>query len=307
MPYQAYRKGVVDCSTPVDTSSIKGKSVVITGGAGGMGEQAVYAFVKAGAFVTFGDLSDEAGKKIEADLAPNVKFCHCDVTSWDDQYAMFRAAKEISPSKSIDVVIANAGITGPDPIFYGEEPDEEPKKPTLKVLDVNVNGAIYTLKLARYYFLRNEEGPGRDRCFIIMSSLAGYGDVPGGAVYMASKFAARALMRCVRRTTVVDGIRSNALAPWYVATGLMSSAVLDHVRTKGIQFADAADAAGAMLKIACEPSINGRCFTIVPRTEAPFGYYDMDVDDYSDGSKADIQEYTMINTSHRIQVNPHDQ
>lgn len=51
----------------------------------------------------------------------------------------------------------------------------------------------------------------------------------------------------------------------------------------------------------------GRCFTVVPRTEVPFGYYDMDVDDYPDGSKADIQEYTMINTSHRISVKAKDQ
>ena len=51
----------------------------------------------------------------------------------------------------------------------------------------------------------------------------------------------------------------------------------------------------------------GRCFTIVPRSEAPYGYYDMDIDDYPDGSKADVQEYTMINTSHRIQVKAAEQ
>jgi NAD(P)-dependent dehydrogenase (short-subunit alcohol dehydrogenase family) len=94
------------------------------------------------------------------------------------------------------------------------EGDEEPKKPSMKILDVNVVGALYTLKLARYHFLRNDEGPGRDRCFVIFSSAAGYQDVPGGPIYMASKYAARALMCCMRRTTIVDGIRANALAPW---------------------------------------------------------------------------------------------
>lgn len=93
---------------------------------------------------------------------------------------------------------------------------EEPEEPHFKTLDVNMTGTLYTLKLARFYFLKNPEGPQRDRCFIILSSLAGYADVPGGPVYMASKFAARALMRCVRRTTVVDGIRACALAPWLV-------------------------------------------------------------------------------------------
>jgi NAD(P)-dependent dehydrogenase (short-subunit alcohol dehydrogenase family) len=84
----------------------------------------------------------------------------------------------------------------------------------MKIIDVNVVGALYTLKLARYYFARNPEGPNRDKCFVVFSSAAGYQDIPGGPIYMASKFAARALMRCTRRTTIVDGIRANALSPW---------------------------------------------------------------------------------------------
>ncbi len=42
-------------------------------GAGGMGEQAVRSFVKAGAFVTFGDLQEESGTKLENELKPYVK------------------------------------------------------------------------------------------------------------------------------------------------------------------------------------------------------------------------------------------
>ena len=37
----------------------------------------------------------------------------------------------------------------------------------------------------------------------------------------------------------------------------MSPAVIAHVKSKGVKFADAADAAGAILKIASEPTING--------------------------------------------------
>jgi hypothetical protein len=60
-----YKKGIVDCTVDVDTSKVKGKTVIITGGtysvnrrrtslltnnpgAKGMGEQAVRAFAKAG-------------------------------------------------------------------------------------------------------------------------------------------------------------------------------------------------------------------------------------------------------------------
>lgn len=94
------------------------------------------------------------------------------------------------------------------------ESGEEPQPPDFKILDVNVRGVIITCKLARYYFKQHELTAGRDRCFIVMSSAAGYGDVPGGPIYMMSKFAARGLMRCIRRTTFLDGIRACALAPW---------------------------------------------------------------------------------------------
>ena len=89
-----------------------------------------------------------------------------------------------------------------------------PVEPDLLMIDVNLVGVLYSLKLAKYFFLKNPGGPNRDRCFIIFSSAAGYQDVPGGPMYQATKFAVRGIMRCTRRTTSVDGIRANVLAPW---------------------------------------------------------------------------------------------
>lgn len=45
------------------------------------------------------------------------QYLKCDVTSWQDQLAVFRAAIARSPQKSLDVVIANAGIGGNDSVF----------------------------------------------------------------------------------------------------------------------------------------------------------------------------------------------
>lgn len=44
----------------------------------------------------------------------SVVFSKCDVTSWEDQVELFKFAKAKSPSGGIDVVIANAGVYGPD-------------------------------------------------------------------------------------------------------------------------------------------------------------------------------------------------
>jgi NAD(P)-dependent dehydrogenase (short-subunit alcohol dehydrogenase family) len=40
----------------------------------------------------------------------NAQFIKCDILSWDDQVSMFEAARNNSPHKSVDIVIANAGI-----------------------------------------------------------------------------------------------------------------------------------------------------------------------------------------------------
>jgi NAD(P)-dependent dehydrogenase (short-subunit alcohol dehydrogenase family) len=47
----------------------------------------------------------------------NVQFVKCDTTSWEDQLNLFKSAVAASPAKSVDIVVANAGITGPDEIF----------------------------------------------------------------------------------------------------------------------------------------------------------------------------------------------
>ena len=61
-------KGPVTCDDEFDTSNVKGKSAIVTGGANGIGEQYVRSLVKAGAYVTFGDIDEKGGKQLESEL-----------------------------------------------------------------------------------------------------------------------------------------------------------------------------------------------------------------------------------------------
>jgi NAD(P)-dependent dehydrogenase (short-subunit alcohol dehydrogenase family) len=114
MPIPKYTyNGPVDHTIPANLANIKGKSVIVTGGANGMGEAMVRQFVTDGAYVTFGDLHPR-GEELEKELnVDGVKatFVRCDIRDWDDQVKLFEAAKANSPHKSVDVVIANAGIS----------------------------------------------------------------------------------------------------------------------------------------------------------------------------------------------------
>ncbi len=116
MPVPRYTySGPIDHTLPIDRQKAEGKSVIITGGANGIGETCVRAFVAAGAFVTFADVNDR-GHEVEQELnsahgSNCCKFVKCDIRSWEDQKNMFETAKQLSPAKSVDVVIANAGIS----------------------------------------------------------------------------------------------------------------------------------------------------------------------------------------------------
>ena len=76
-------------------------------------------------------------------------------------------------------------------------------------------GVIYTVKLAIHYLARN--GEGNDRVLIMTASIAGYLDQPGSPQYCASKWGVRGLMRSLRRTMPMMGMRVNIIAPWQVS------------------------------------------------------------------------------------------
>jgi len=206
-------------------SHLKGRSVLITGGASGIGEASVRAFVAAGAFVTFGDTAEDLAQALVQELGSDTAaFVKCDTRVWSDQVTLFKTAIARSPSRSVDIVLANAGISGLDNMFHDNADPEtgDPVEPDLKILDINLTGMMYTAKLALHYFPRQKES--HDRCLIFSSSLAGYADHPGAPQYCASKWGIRGVMRALRSAMPKIGARVNVIAPWYVLECLKSVA-----------------------------------------------------------------------------------
>ena len=99
-------------------------------------------------------------------------------------------------------------------LFKTQDDGEEPTEPNLAILQTNLIGLALTSRLATYYFKRQPENSERERCLVLISSLAGYLDQPGSPQYNMAKFGARAYMRCLRRTSWQDGVRVNVIAPW---------------------------------------------------------------------------------------------
>lgn len=101
-----------------------------------------------------------------------------------------------------------------DPIFQRQDPDSDPQKPDLKILDTNLYGVMYTASLATHYFQKTPLNDNHDRCVVLQASLAGYVDLAGAPQYQVSKYGGRGFMVCARHGAGLEGVRVNTINPW---------------------------------------------------------------------------------------------
>ena len=93
---------------------LDGKVAIISGGARGQGAAEAKLFTQEGAKVVFGDILDDEGKKVEAEiqeLGGDALYVHLDVTSEDDWQNTVQTA--VSKYGKVDILINNAGIIVP--------------------------------------------------------------------------------------------------------------------------------------------------------------------------------------------------
>jgi len=158
------------------------------------------------------------------------------------------------------------------------DPKGEPTKPDLNIVRVNVDGTLYTWKLAVHYFRQQPDVPERDRCFIMTGSMVAWIDSPvritlldtevshvradtfasqGNWEYTATKYALRGFMRAARRNTWEQGIRINYVAPCWIKSAIRTAEYEKWLIDRGIQFGETIDCAGCFMRISCDRSING--------------------------------------------------
>ncbi|RBR26791.1 uncharacterized protein FIESC28_00372 [Fusarium coffeatum] len=194
---------------------------------------------------------------------------------------LFKEASQFSPSGKIHYVIANAGFTKADRTFTFDGPGNEPEKPDLRIIDVNLKGALYTAKLAMHYFISQNgtepQSDQEDTCLVFISSGAGFLDVPRSPEYSSTN-------------------RVNVIAPWYIRTSILSQEQFDKVEKSGVEFATAKDAGECALRVLSDTSINGRTLFVCARKWAPRGYIDLHIEDYPESSLLqEMQEDQMRN------------
>ncbi|KAB8209877.1 hypothetical protein BDV34DRAFT_221381 [Aspergillus parasiticus] len=201
---------------------LKDKVILITGGSSGIGRATVELCLQLGAKVVIGDLNSPPANISNTE---NLKFVKADTSSWDSLRNLFNEA--VKTFGHIDHVFANAGIA-PRTNFLDESIDEngELAPPDLKVLNVNLNGAIYTTRLAVHHFRKfAEQHNGIVTGSIVFTASASSFQTFGAPDYATAKHGVLGLMRSLVGQAP-GNVRVNAIAPSWTTTGLVPAEFL---------------------------------------------------------------------------------
>lgn len=191
-----------------DAMKIRGKVVVITGGARGIGLATATALQALGAKIAIGDI-DEVTVKESGSSRDFEVYGRLDVT---DPVSFEAFLDEVERTLGpIDVLINNAGIM-PTGKFV-----EEPDQVTRRILDINVYGVVLGSKLALARML-----PRRGGHVINVASLAGETHIPGLATYNASKHAVLGFTDTLREEYRGTGVSFSSVLPTLTKTELGS-------------------------------------------------------------------------------------
>ncbi|XP_006460744.1 hypothetical protein AGABI2DRAFT_203925 [Agaricus bisporus var. bisporus H97] len=231
---------------------VRGKVVVITGAANGIGQETAKRFASYGAKVVIGDRDTKGGEKTVGDIERDggkAVFVKCDVLSWEDQLSMFETA--ISKYGSVDIVIPNAGVTEISH-FHSVTLDAsgKPMIPKLSTLDINLTGVLYTIHLSLHYLKVNKKA-GDLKSLILIGSMASWMPIPGAALYAASKHAILGIMRSLHPGLELQGVRVGVIHPFFADTAIVPLPV--KVALAGIPLTPVPRIAGAIFHAATNP------------------------------------------------------
>ncbi|PXX63351.1 NADP-dependent 3-hydroxy acid dehydrogenase YdfG [Nocardia tenerifensis] len=189
-----------------DTSKIRGKVVVITGGARGIGLATATALQALGAKIAIGDIDEATVKESGTDRGFEL-YGRLDVTDAASfESFLDEVERTVGP---IDVLINNAGIMPTGKLV------EEPDQITRRILDINVYGVILGSKLGLARMLPRGRGH-----VINIASLAGETHIPGLATYNASKHAVLGFTDTLREEYRESGVRFSSVLPTLTNTEL---------------------------------------------------------------------------------------
>jgi acetoin reductase-like protein len=191
---------------------LKDKVAIVTGGARGIGEGIVRAYVDEGARVAIADVETDKAEDLARDLGAAAIAVKLDVRDRDQIAAA--VARTVDAFGGVDILVNNAGVFNMGPLAEVTEADFD------RQFGINVRGLFFMTQAVAAQM----EKQGRGGKIINLSSQAGRRGEAYVSVYCASKATVISLTQSFGLELIKHGIFVNAIAP-----GVVDTPMWDHV------------------------------------------------------------------------------
>jgi 3alpha(or 20beta)-hydroxysteroid dehydrogenase len=225
------------------------RTVIVTGGARGMGASHARGFVAEGANVVIADVVDQEGQSLADQLGDRAIFSRLDVTSEADWAATVTAAE--TAFGPVSVLVNNAGIVHFAPIADTTPADWS------RVIDINLTGTYLGIR-ALASSMRKAGGG----AIVNISSGAGMSGAFGLGAYVASKWGVRGLTKTAALELARDKIRVNSIHPGATRTTMAAQPNVEAVMAASVR--------GLAIPRIAEPEELTRLVLFVASDEASF-------------------------------------
>ncbi len=197
---------------------LKNRQAIITGGAQGFGLDIAKKFLKSGAKVRIWDIDQKELKKvINSENNPNLNFDIVDVSDFNN---VNRVVKEIIKNSKIDILINNAGITGPTAEVWNYKIED-----WNKVIEINLNGTFNCCKSIVPHMIKNDYGR-----IVNIASVSGKDGNANASAYSSAKAGVIGLTKSLGKELATKNIAVNAITPAGAKTRLLNQMTKEHVQ-----------------------------------------------------------------------------
>ena len=200
------------------TYNFKNRTALVTGGAQGFGFDIAKRFLESGAKVIIWDIDPKMIEKAVKDLNnPDLTTNIVDVSNFKEVES---SIKEIIKNSNIDILINNAGITGPTASLW--EYDLEMWK---KVVEINLMGTFHCCKAIVPNMIKNNYGR-----IVNVASVAGKDGNANASAYSVGKAGVIGLTKSLGKELADKNIAVNAVTPAGAKTRILDQMTKEHVQ-----------------------------------------------------------------------------
>ena len=198
---------------------LKGKRAVVTGAAQGFGLAIAERFLDSGASVAMWDLDAAESAKAARELEARGRVLTQAVDVADLAQVEAAAAATAAAFGGIDILVANAGIAGPNHKTW-----EYPVDEWRRVIEIDLMGVFYCCRAVIPHMLEQRYGR-----IVTISSVAGKEGNPNASAYSTAKAGVIALTKSLGKELAGDNIAVNCITPAAAKTRILDQMSQQHV------------------------------------------------------------------------------